>query len=103
MAKPVAFPLGWLLLCIRSETVGIAIGEAIIHPQVAAFDPAEHRKPFPKRGEEGLSCRTILSAQKQSAHSAHGLGLLRLRRQRPRCRAPEPCDELPTPHRSCLP
>src|SRR6516225_8042613 len=94
MAKPVAFPLGWLLLCIRSETVGIGIGEAIIHPQVAAFDPAEHRQPFPKRGEGGLNSGTILSVPKQSGDSAHRLGLLCPRRERPSDRAAQSCDEL---------
>src|SRR6516225_8132445 len=101
MAKPVAFPLGWLLLCIRSETVGIALGKAIIHPQVAAFDPAEHRQPFSKRGDLGLNW-TVLRCPGQNADSAHGLGPLRARRERPRRCAAESCDEL-APSKAHLP
>jgi hypothetical protein len=49
-------------------------------------------------------CASIMDSVLPSgeAEPPHADGLLRPRRQRPRRRASEPCDELPPPHRSSL-
>jgi hypothetical protein len=92
----------------RGRCARAAIGHAAAAPPrsvmnsrrriIRSFDPAEHRQPFPKRGDDGLNSGIILRRPYQSADSAHGLGLLRSRRERPADRRAAECgDEIPPP------
>src|SRR5262245_39642180 len=67
---------------------------------VAAFLPAEAFKPLPKCCEPLLPYGAASRAMHQHADAPHPLGLLCVRRERPRSSAAEQRDELAALHHS---
>jgi hypothetical protein len=66
--------------------------------RIATIGPTQLRKPLGEPEEPAPSLRVAFIATHEHADPPHAAGLLRPRSQRQRRRAPEPRDELPTPH-----
>ena len=81
-------------------SVGIAAGPAIVDPHVAAVGPAQLLQPLQECRDAGLRFRIVRGAAAMSTPMRRiALGLLRARRERPRCRrATENTEKLPPPH-----
>src|SRR3954447_23025274 len=72
---------------------------APVHPQIAALDPAQGRKPLRELREERLCLRIAFAVSRQHADPPHAVGLLRAYGERPRKRSTtENGDEIPPPH-----
>jgi hypothetical protein len=71
---------------------------ANIHPNVAAFHPPELLEFVSEGGDEGRSLPVALGKAHQHADPPHPFGLLRARRERPRCRAADKRYELTPTH-----
>src|SRR5262249_5522999 len=80
----------------HSHPLNAAIGPANIHPQVAAINPTQFRKPLRKRGEVAICIRIIFGILHRHADPPHTL--LRRRHYRPHRRAAKPRDERPAFH-----
>jgi hypothetical protein len=66
---------------------------------IAANDPAQLLESLPERSGAELSFGIVLGVEHQHADPPHPIGLLCVRRQRPRSRrAAEERDELAAPH-----
>jgi hypothetical protein len=78
----------------HSHPLNAASGPANVHPQVAAINPTQFRKPLRKRGEVAICRRIVFGILHKHANPPHPFELLRPRHHRPRRRAAEPCDEL---------
>src|SRR5258708_11242358 len=82
--------------CLNSDCVGIA--PAIIDSEVASIRPAELLRALLKYGHAGADIDIAFRNRHQHAHTTNSLRLLRSRRERPRGRAAEHREELPTFH-----
>src|SRR5258708_37266633 len=72
---------------------------AIVEPNVAASGPAELLKPLAERAEPSLCFWIVLRNRHQDPDPPHLIGLLSVRRERPRCRsAAEQRDECASLH-----
>src|SRR6516164_10734400 len=80
-----------------ATNVGAAGGPAVLHPHVAAIDPAQFLEPVQKSGETRKRFRIVRSDRHQHPDAAHP-ALLRPRRERPRRRAAEKRNERATVH-----
>ena len=78
--------------------VNTVAGPTNVHPQVAAIGPTQLRKPLREPGEPTLSHRIVFIARHQHADPPHAVALLRPRRERPRRRAADRRDEIPSSH-----
>jgi hypothetical protein len=65
-----------------------------VHPHVAAIGPTQVRKRLRERRYAKLPLRIGFIVRHERADAAYPLWLLRARRERPRRRAAEQCDEL---------
>src|SRR5262249_38987079 len=66
---------------------------------ITALYPSEPLKTMPERVKAGLHVGIVLALACQHSNASHAFGLLRPRRERPRCRrAAEKRDELAPPH-----
>src|SRR3977135_3238600 len=70
----------------------------MLDSDIAVLRPAERSESLPKRNDAGRYFRIVLGVWMQERDAPHPLGLLRVRRKRPRHRAAERCDELAPPH-----
>src|SRR5262249_9097741 len=71
---------------------------ACVEPDVAVLHPPELLKSLPECGEERRSFQVVLGIAHQHTDAPHPLALLRARRERPRSRATEQCDEFAACH-----
>src|SRR5262245_1329865 len=77
----------------------IGRGKAMINPHIVAVGPAQLLQPLLECREAYLLVLIVHSRGREHADASHPLGLLRLRRERPRCRrAADKRDELASPH-----
>src|SRR5262249_21380474 len=67
-----------------------------LHPQVATIGPTQVRKHLHERREATLLFGIVFVVRHEHADAPHPLALLRLRRERPSCRAAEERDRLAT-------
>src|SRR5262249_43463682 len=82
-----------------SNAFGIAASPTRLDSQIAALHPAEPPQFSLKRRKAPVHFRIVSHGDLQHADPPHALGLLRPRRQRPRCRrAAEQRDELAAVH-----
>jgi hypothetical protein len=86
------------LLRERSNPIDVTAGPTKVHPHVAAIAPTQVRKRLSEGGVAKLPLRIVFVERHEHADAAYPLGLLRLRRERPRRRAAEKCDELAPVH-----
>jgi hypothetical protein len=82
----------WLVdqfFCVYARPVDAVTDPTNVHAQVAAIGPTQLRKPLREPGEPTLcsSQSIVFIAHHQHAQASHAVGLLRARRERPRCRA----------------
>jgi hypothetical protein len=80
----------------RSRTIEFAVPPAIRDPKIAAR-PSEPLESLPERGDLRLCLWVVLGVPHQHAQATHTFGLLRARRERPRCRAAEKRNEIAPP------
>jgi hypothetical protein len=84
------------LLRERSYPIDVIAGPPKVHQHVTAIGPTQDRKRLSERRNENLPLRIVFVELHEHANAPHAVGLLRVRRERPRRhRAPEPHDELP--------
>ena len=77
----------------------IDAGPAGVDPHVVADGPAQLPQPLQERPDTGLPCRIVRGCGQKDADTAHPLGLLRTRGERPRrSSAAESQDELAPSH-----
>jgi hypothetical protein len=86
------------LLRERSYPIDVIAVPPQLNPHVAAIGPTQAPKRLSERGNGTLSQGIVFIARHEHADAPHSVGLLRPRRERPRRRAPEPCDERPAFH-----
>src|SRR5215813_16583 len=67
----------------------ISLGAGAAHQRLAAIDATQARKRLRERGDPSLDHGNVFVAYHEHADAPHTLALLRPRRGRPRCRAPE--------------
>ena len=84
------------MICRRSQPIGLVLCPAVFDRHVLALDIAGFLQALQKRNGEVLVLIISWSGAEISDHGHHRL--LRPRHHRPRRRAPEPYDELPSPH-----
>jgi hypothetical protein len=77
------------LRCISLEALTIAGGPSIVEPGCGPVSPSKFSQPLAESPLEGLRLRIGRGEPHQHADASHPLALLRVRRQRPRCRAAE--------------
>jgi hypothetical protein len=73
---------------------GISCGPARVDAHVAADAPTQLLQPLQERPDAGLKFGIIRACGQQHADPPRAIGLLRARRERPRCRTAEKRDEL---------
>src|SRR6516162_5057410 len=78
----------------RSYPIDLTAAPPKVHPQVAAFGPAQVRKRLRERREANLIQGIGFFARHEHADAPHAVALLRARRERPCRRAAEPSDEV---------
>jgi hypothetical protein len=84
----------------RSYPIDVTAAPTKVHPHVAANGPTQVRKRLSERRDDILVRRIVFAATHEHADAPDAVALLRPRPQRPSCRAPQPCYELPPSHRS---
>src|SRR5262249_43593071 len=72
--------------------------KASVHADFSTLRPSTLFKPSPETHEASRHFRIVLGQGRQHGDPANSVGLLRARRERPRCRAAEQRDELASPH-----
>ena len=84
---------------LRMRSGSQVVPPAILDPHVAAIGPAQLLQPLQERRVASLPFRIVRGQIHEYTDAPHSLGLLRPRRERPRCRrAAEQRDELAPPH-----
>jgi hypothetical protein len=79
--------------------IDVAATPTNLHPQVAAVDPSQVRKPLREPRELGLPLGITFGHAQQYTDAPHPAGFLRARSERPRCgRTAEQRDERAAPH-----
>ena len=88
---------------LRMSAHNVAIADATKSPvelDIAPFGPAQLLQRLPQHCIDGLEVRVGLKGARNHADAPHPLGLLRVRRERPRrYRTAEQRDEFAAPHR----
>jgi hypothetical protein len=84
------------LLSELSYRIDVAAVPTNVHPHVAAIGPTQVRKRSSERRDATHIHGIVFVARHEHADPPHAVALLRTRHQRPRRRAPEPSDELPS-------
>src|SRR6202043_1896720 len=82
------------LLRDRSYPIDVTAAPTKVHPHVAAIGPTQVRKRLRERRDAKLHRRIVFVERHEHTDAPHPLRLLRLRSERPRCRATEQRDEL---------
>ena len=83
------------LFRLGADAPGVGAAPAIVDAGVAAVGPPQLLQRLPERREIGLHCWIVLGERIQHANPSDAVGLLRARREGPRCRrAAEQRDEL---------
>src|SRR5262249_28820401 len=82
----------------RPHTRCFACGPSGLDPQVASLNPTQILKLALESRHTGLSLRIAFSEVHKDRDAPHAFGLLRPRRERPRCRAAEQRYERAPPH-----
>ena len=83
---------------ISANVVGIAGGPADVDPHVAADRSNPVHQRLQECADPGLKFRIVRGCRQQHADAPHALALLRMRSERPRCRATQKTEKLPPPH-----
>src|SRR6516225_8482317 len=84
---------------VSANLGGIDRGPAGLNPHVLPDAPARLLQPLQERPEAGLPYRIVCGCGHEHPDAPHAIGLLRPRRERPRCyRAAEQRDELAPRH-----
>src|SRR6516165_3746842 len=84
------------LLRKRSYPIGVITAPTKVRPHVAAIGPTEVRKRLRERRVAMLLLRIVFVEQHEHADPPYAVALLRPRHHRPRRRAAEPRDEMPS-------
>jgi hypothetical protein len=79
----------------RSYPIDVNASPTKLHSHVAANGPTDARKRLRERREGRLPQGIVFVARHEHADAPHAVALLRARRERPRRRAAERCDEFP--------
>ena len=82
----------------QMPVVGFIAAPVKVHPHVAAIGPTQVRKDLSEPRVATLPLRIIFVEPHEHADAPDAPGLLRRRHERPRRRAPEPCNERPAFH-----
>jgi hypothetical protein len=83
--------------CVAVNVGGIGRGPAGVNPQVTANGPARQRERLQERPDAALIFRIVRGGSQEHANVPHALGLLCMRRTRPRAGRRHTRDEVPTP------
>src|SRR6516165_2430441 len=83
---------------VSANLGGIDRGPAGLNAHVLPDAPTRLLQPLQERPEAGLPYRIVRGCGQEHADPPHALALLRARRERPRGRAAEQCDELALVH-----
>jgi len=74
---------------VSATAIGVGRAPTVVDLQVATDGPAQLLQPLCQRSDAGRRFRVVGGQVHQCADPPHLLALLRARRERPRCRAPE--------------
>src|SRR5262245_6211543 len=85
---------------VLAHAFGTLGSQPIVDANVAADGPAQLLQALQQCREAGLPFRIVRGERREHPDAPHSLAVLRLRRDRPRCRAAEQRDELAPPHHS---
>jgi hypothetical protein len=77
-----------------SYSIDVTAAPPKVHPHVAANGPTQARKRLRARRVEKLSHSIVFVAPHEHADTPHAVALLRPRREGPRRRPTEECDEV---------
>jgi hypothetical protein len=78
----------------------VAGGPTNVDPEVAAIGPTQLREPLLEPGKPSLWLGIVFVERHQHTDTPQTCGLLCPHRERPRHRAPKPCNQLPPTHQS---
>src|SRR5262245_42691621 len=86
------------LLRQRWYSIGVNAGPPKVHPYITAIGPTQFRKRLHERRHASLRLGVVFVERHEHAYAPHAVARLRARRDRPRRRAANNCDELPPFH-----
>ena len=71
--------------CVFAHSVGLVVAPSIVDADVLPDSPTQLLQALCKSRQAGVSFHIVRSEWREHADAPHPLGLLRARRERPRC------------------